>query len=59
MVKISEQKMAMTNSFLMFGGIFAHFLLDILTKHNIKETASKGIIGGPWYIPNGEGLGDS
>ena len=33
---------------------FTHLLPDILTKHNIKETASKGNIWGPFYIPKGE-----
>ena len=37
--------------------IFAHFLPEILTKHNIKETASKGSIGGPFYLTKGEGTG--
>ena len=29
---------------------FAHLLTGILTKHNIKETTSKGNIWGPFYI---------
>ena len=53
---ISEQKLATTDSFQIFGGIFfAHPFPEILTKHNIKETTSKGNIWGPFYIPNVEG----
>ena len=53
---ITEQKLAMTDSFRIFGGIFfAHPSPEILTKHNIKETASKGKIWGLFYIPKGEG----
>ena len=53
---ITDQKLATTNLFCVFGGsIFAHPSPDILTKHNIKETASKGNIWGPCYIPKGEG----
>ena len=37
---------------------FDHPSLDILIKHNIKETASKGKMLGPFYIPKGKGLGD-
>ena len=41
---------------LIFGGsFFAHPSPDILIKHNIKETASKGKIWSPCYIPKGEG----
>ena len=55
MGEISEQKLAMTDSFRIFGGIVvAHFLPAILTKHNTKETASKENIWGPFYIPKGE-----
>ena len=36
---------------------FAHFLSEIMTKHNIKETAIKGNIWGPSYIPKGLVLG--
>ena len=36
---------------------FDNFLPEIPTKHNIKETASKGNIWGPFYIPKGGGLG--
>ena len=58
MGKISEQKLAMTNSFRIFGGSFsAHSSTDIWTKHNIKETVSKGNIWGPFYIPKAGGLG--
>ena len=32
-------------------------LLEILTKHNIKESASKDNIWGTFYILKGEGLG--
>ena len=58
MGEIAEQKMAMTDSFHIFGGIcFAHPLPEILTKHNIKETANKCNIWGQFYTPKGEGLG--
>ena len=57
MGKFAEQKLAMTDSFHMFGGIFLRFLPEILTKHNIKETVSKGNIWGTFYIPKSEGLG--
>ena len=50
----------MTDSFRIYGVIyFPHPLSEILTKHNIKETASKGDIGGPFYMSKGEGLGGS
>ena len=58
MGKFAEQTLAMTDSLRVFGGsFFAHPLPDILTKHNIKETASKGNILGPFYILKGEGSG--
>ena len=51
---ISEQKLAMTNSSRVFGGIYStHPSPDILTKQSIKETASKGIIWGLFCIPQG------
>ena len=54
---ISKQKLAATDSFHIFGGsVFAHSLPKILTKHNIKETSSKGNIWGPFNIPKGESL---
>ena len=34
--------------------VFAHLLSEVLTKHIIKETSSKGNIRGPFYIPEGE-----
>ena len=50
--------MAMTEPFHIFGGsVFSHPLPEILTKHNIKETASNGSIWGPFYISKGEGQG--
>ena len=53
---ISEQKLAATDSFRIFGGsFFAHSSPGILTKNNIKETSSKGNIWGPFYILKGEG----
>ena len=56
MGSIYEQKLATTESFLVFGGsFFANPLSEILTKHNIKETASKGNIWGLFYTPEGEG----
>ena len=59
MSKISEQKLATTDSFRIFDGIlFAHTSPEILTKHNIKETSSKGNIWGTFYIPKGEGSDD-
>ena len=58
MVDIAERKLATTNSFRVFGGsFFAHPSPDIPTKHNIKETASKGNIWGPFFIPKGGRLG--
>ena len=58
MGEISEPKLAMTESFYIFGGMFfAHSLTEIPTKHNIKDTASKGNIWGLFYTPKGEGLG--
>ena len=58
MDKISTQKMAMTDSFRVFGGIFsAHTSPKLPTKHKSKETSSRGNIWGPCYIPKGEGLG--
>ena len=57
MGKISEKKLAMKDSFPSFGGIFCHFLPEILTKQNTKETACKGKIWGPLYIPKGEHTG--
>ena len=57
MGKISKQKLAMKDSIRSYGGIFFHFLSEILTRHNKKETVIKGKIWGPFYIPKGEGLG--
>ena len=52
---IAKHKLEMAESFRIFGGsVFAHFSPEILTKHNIKETASKGNIWGPFYVPKGE-----
>ena len=56
MGEIAEQKLAVTESFDTFGGIFPHPLPEILNKHNIKETAIKGNIWGPLYTPKGEGF---
>ena len=58
MGKIAERKLPMVDSFWIFSGsFFAHFSSDILTKHNITETSSKGNIWGPLNIPKGEGSG--
>ena len=58
MNEIAKQKLVTTDSFRIFGGsFFANPLLEILTKHKIKETASKGNIWGPFYIPKVEGSG--
>ena len=38
--------------------VFAHFLSEILTKHNFNKTASKGNIWGPFYITKGNDSGD-
>ena len=58
MGKISDQKLATMNSFRVFGGKFsAYSLPDILAKHNIKETDSKGNIWGLFYIPEFKGSG--
>ena len=54
---IFNKTLVMIDSFQNFGGIFAHILSDILTKHNIKETSSKDNIWGPFYIPKDEGTG--
>ena len=55
MGKIDEKNPVMTESFRIFGGsFFAHPLPEVLSKHNIKETASKGKIWGPIYTPKGE-----
>ena len=54
---IAKQKLAMKKSLRVFGGSFsAHPSLDILTKHNIKVTASINIWG-PFYMPKCEDLG--
>ena len=56
MGEIDKWKLATMNSFRFFGGsFFAHPTPDIPTKRNIKETASKGNIWGPFYTPKGEG----
>ena len=53
---ISEQKLAMADSFHVSGGtFFAYPSSEIPTKHNIKETASKVNIWCPFRIPKGEG----
>ena len=58
MGKISEWTLATANLFRIFGRFFlAHPSPDILTKHNIKDTSSKGNIWDTLYIPKGEGLG--
>ena len=58
MGKISKQKLAMTDSFRIYGGsFFAYLLSEMIIKHNIKETASKGNIWGPYYITKSEGSG--
>ena len=36
---------------------FAHLLPEIPNRHNIKETASKGNIRGPFITPKDEGSG--
>ena len=58
MGNIAEKKLTTTKSFRIFiSNCFAHPLLEKLTKNNIKETASKDSIWGPFYILKGEGLG--
>ena len=58
MDKITEEKLAMTDSLRIFSGcFFAHILHEILTKHNIEEISNKGNIWGPFYTPKGEGSG--
>ena len=58
MGKIAKQKLVTTNSFRVSGGsFFAHPLPGILNEHNIKETASKRNIWGPFYILKCEGSG--
>ena len=58
MGNIYEKKLSTTDLLRFFGGnVFSHPLPEILTKHNVKETTSKGNIWGPFYIPKGEGLG--
>ena len=50
MGKIAEQKMAMTDSFQVFGGrFFAYPSHDIPTKHNINDNPSKVNIWGLFY----------
>ena len=57
MGNIADQKMAIMKLLRVFGVSFcAHLLPDIPTKHNVKETASKGNIRGAIYVPNFEGL---
>ena len=57
MGEIAEWKLETTELFRVLGvSFFAHPLPDIPTKHNMKETASKGKIWGPFYIPKGKGL---
>ena len=56
MGEISARILAMTESFYIFGGMFAHFSPEIMNKHNIKETGSRGNIWGPFYTPKGEYL---
>ena len=56
MGEIAEQNLMRKDSFRIFGGsVFSSSLPEILTKHNIKETSSKGNIWGPFNIPKGEG----
>ena len=58
MGNISKQKLVMTDSVRIFGGIcFAHLSPEILTKHNINKIPSKVNTWGSFYIPKGEGLG--
>ena len=48
------------NSFRILGGSFSvHTFPETLTKHNTKETASKGNIWGKFYIHKSEGEGKS
>ena len=54
---IAQWTIETTNLLRIFdGSFFAHPLPDILIKHNIKETASKGNIYGPFYTPKGKSL---
>ena len=56
MDKISEHNLMTKDSFCIFGGtFFAPFLTEILTNHNIKETASKVNIWVPFNTPKGDG----
>ena len=53
MGEVSEEKMTTTDSFRVFAGsFFVHTSPEILTKHNIKETDSKGNIWGLFIYPN-------
>ena len=56
MGNIYEQKLAMTDSFRVFGGSYPSPPPKILTNHYIKETVSKRNIWGSFSIPKGEGL---
>ena len=58
MGEIADQKLATMNSSRGFVGSFpTHPLPDILTKHNIKKSASRRNIWGPFYLPKGGGSG--
>ena len=54
---IAKQKLVMMYSFRVFGDSFSHPSPEVLTKHNAKETAIKGNIWGPFYIPKVKGSG--
>ena len=57
MGNILKQKLEMTDSFHIFGGsFFVHPSPEAQTKHNIKETDSKGNIWVQFYIPKGDGF---
>ena len=52
--RLMGRKLSATNYFRILGGIvFSQPSPEILTKHNIKETYSKGNIWGTLYITKG------
>ena len=59
MVDIAEKNWRQgKNSAFLVAGYFSYPLPEIPTSHNIKETASKGNIWGPFYTSKGEVSGD-
>ena len=59
MGNISEQNWRQLIHYEFLLSVFTHPLPEILTKYNIKETASKGNFWGPFYKSKGEIFGGS